>query len=34
MTKIKSGVAKQIREKRRGADNAKWFAELDRLRGD
>jgi hypothetical protein len=34
MTKMKSGLAKQIRKKRRRNDIAKWFAELDRLRGD
>jgi hypothetical protein len=34
MTKIKNGVAKQIRKKRRRTDIAEWFAELDRLRGD
>ena len=34
MTKIKYGVAKQIRKKRRRTDIAEWFAALDRLRGD
>jgi hypothetical protein len=34
MTKIKSGVAKQIRKKRRHTDVAEWLAELDRFRGE
>ena len=34
MTKKEKKVAKQIPKKRRYADPAEWFAELDRLRGD
>jgi hypothetical protein len=34
MTKVKNGVATQIRKKHLRTDVAKWFAELDRLRGD
>jgi hypothetical protein len=34
MTKKENKVAKQIPKRRRYADPADWFAELDRLRGD